>query len=195
MAFKLKPIKKRSDEDLVPLIADGCTEAFNEFYGRYSQRLLLYFHRMLGDENRAQDFLQDISITLIHKSHTFRREGKFSTWIFTIASNMCKNEFRKTKRISHQDHETLDQHVSTESGISEQVEQNQLLEQIQHVLSQMTSDKKEAFLLRFQEGLSLKEISEIVRCPVGTVKSRLFHTTRELSEKLSAYREKDGNTQ
>ncbi len=74
----------------------GDTAAFDELYQRYSQRLLYYFYRMLGgDEDRAQDFLQDLFLKIIEKPNQFVSKQRFSNWIFTVTHNMCKNEYRR----------------------------------------------------------------------------------------------------
>jgi RNA polymerase sigma-70 factor (ECF subfamily) len=91
--FGKKAYNRYSDEQLIPLVVTGDDKAFNELYLRYNQRLLYYFYRMLGNSNdKAQDFLQDIFIKVIDKAHLFDNSRKFSTWIFSIAYNMCKNE-------------------------------------------------------------------------------------------------------
>ncbi len=72
------------------------TAAFDELYERYSTRLLHYFYRMLGKETeKAQDFLQDLLLKIVEKPHLFDTRQRFSTWVYTIASNMCKNEYRR----------------------------------------------------------------------------------------------------
>src|SRR5690606_3276565 len=76
-------------------MANGKEKAFNEIYNRYSKPLFLFFYRRLYQENnKAQDFLQDLFLKLIEKAATFDSSKKFSTWIYTIAYNMCKNEYR-----------------------------------------------------------------------------------------------------
>jgi len=76
----------------------GEEAAFDELYNRYSKRLLVYFYRMLGrNEEKAQDFLQDFFLKLIEKPHLFSSKNRFSSWVFTVASNMCKNEYRRLK--------------------------------------------------------------------------------------------------
>jgi RNA polymerase sigma-70 factor (ECF subfamily) len=85
-----------SDEHLMEGIHHGDTDAFNELYLRYHKRLLYYFYRMLGNSSeKAQDFLQDIFVKIIDHPESFNISRKFSTWIFSVAHNMCKNEYRR----------------------------------------------------------------------------------------------------
>ena len=87
-----------SDEELMILVAAGKTADLKELYNRYNKKLLYYFYRMMGgDEDKAQDLLQEVFLKVIDKSYQFNANLKFSTWIFTIASNLCKNEYRSKK--------------------------------------------------------------------------------------------------
>ena len=88
--------KNSSDEQLIELVQQADVSAFDEIYQRYGQCLLFYFCRMLGgDKAKAQDFLQDLFIKIIDKKNS--PVQNFKSWIFTIAHNMCKNEFRNKK--------------------------------------------------------------------------------------------------
>jgi len=77
-------------------VHEGNEHALEEIYHRYASLLLKYFHRMLWrEEEKAQDFLHDLFLKIIEQPHRFKTEAKFSTWIYSVANNMCKNEYRK----------------------------------------------------------------------------------------------------
>jgi len=77
-------------------IHQGETAAFDELYARYQKRLLYYFYRMLGNSNeKAGDFLQDIFMKIIERPNHFDASRRFRTWLFSVAHNMCKNEYRR----------------------------------------------------------------------------------------------------
>jgi len=191
--FSLKPkYSEFSDEYLIQLQVNGDSAAFNELYKRYSDRLLYYFYRMLGNSHeKAQDFLQDIFIKLMGKSSTFDPSRKFTTWIFSIAHNMCKNEYRrmdirKDVAIDAYSEYLLDnEEPSFENAGSDM---NQFTKELFEELQSFDEIHKTAFLLRYREGLPVKEIGQILEISEGTVKSRLFYTRKKLSEKLSKYR-------
>ena len=85
-----------ADEELIRMLCDRDVAAFDELYERYVQRLLRYFHRMLAaNEEQAQDFLQETFLRVIEKRSSFDPTGRFSTWIFAIAHNLCCNEYRR----------------------------------------------------------------------------------------------------
>jgi len=175
------------------LIQQGDKAAFNELYQRYSQRLLYYFYRMFGgDEEKAQDFLQDLFLKIIEKPEQFISKHKFTSWIFTVAHNMCKNEYRRLDVRKIIEHEVNLDSVSSgiENGcnpVEQTVDQKIFENHLVRELKKMNPDYQTAFLLRFQENLTIKEISEILECSEGTVKSRLFHTTRKLMNRLNEF--------
>ena len=166
--------------------------AFNELYRRYSKRLLRYLVRMLhGDKTHAQDLLQEVWIRILEKGSRFDVERSFSTWVYCIAHNLCKNEYRRrhVRRVAGADVDLNALQISMPpDAIEQSVEQAQFRERLQQELGRMNTVRQETFLLRFQEQFSVKEISEIMDCPAGTVKSRLHYIVNELASKLSEFR-------
>src|SRR5438270_11355736 len=91
----LKNIKKCDDSELMALMGNGNTRAFDELYERYSRKLLNYFRKMLNNNTeKAQDFLQDLFIKILEKGSYYDSTKNFSTWLYALACNMCKNEYR-----------------------------------------------------------------------------------------------------
>ncbi len=182
--------KKYSDEELMSLIGNEDSTYLKELYNRYSNKLLFYFYRMLGgDEEKAQDFLQDVFLKIIEKPDQFNEKMKFSTWIFTIASNLCKNEYRRMKvRETTRNEPDMDYHqqVNTIDQIHK-INQIDFEKAVQQELRKMDPEQRSTFILRFQENLSIKEIGEILNCSPGTVKSRIFYTTKKLASCLKEY--------
>ncbi|MFC1557806.1 RNA polymerase sigma factor [candidate division KSB1 bacterium] len=175
------------------LICQGEISAFDEIYSRYSKRLLYFFCRMLGhDEERAQDFLQDLFLKIIEKSNLYQEEKKFSTWIYTIANNMCKSEYRYRlvrKNIRNEGNvdlilpdESPDEHPSEKN-----IDRMNFRKALFCELESLKSEQRAVFLLKYQENFSIKKISSIMKCSEGTVKSRLFYATKKLAEKLKDY--------
>lgn len=164
-------------------ICNANKTAFNELYKRYSKRLLYFFYRMLGSsEEMAQDFLQDLFYKLIDKPHLYNPEQRFSTWIFSIAHNMCKNEYRR--RTVRKNIFSSENSVAYQSGDEDAPDLNAMVKMIYDELDNLGESHKTAFILRYREGFQVKEIGEILNLPEGTVKSRLFYTRRILAGKL-----------
>jgi len=193
MAIFKNSYAKYSDEKLMGYIQRGDTSAFNELYQRYSKRLLFYFYRELGrDEAKAQDFLQEIFLKIVEKPGLFHTERSFSTWVFTVAYNMCKNEYRRlqVREIvkNNPDMDDVLQDCEGEYHPSEKkVDQKTFEKALLTELDKIDDGHRTAFLLRHQQNLSIREIGEILGCSEGTVKSRLFYTTQKLAAKLKAF--------
>ena len=175
-----------SDESLVRLLAEPDVVAFEELYRRYSNRLLAYFHRMFRDETRAQDCLQESFLRLIQSHHSIDTRRSFATWIFAVAHNMCCNEYRQEdmKRKHLAAAADLDSQDRCPTTAEQAVELSQFSRALYQELEMLGRDKRSAFLLRYQEGLSIEAISLIMNCPSGTTKSRLHHVTRQLADRL-----------
>jgi RNA polymerase sigma-70 factor, ECF subfamily len=181
-----------SDEALMELIKKGNEHAFGELYNRYSKKALAFFYRMFNnDEEKAQDALQDIFMKVVERPELFDTDKKFSSWFFSVAWNMCKNEYKHAS-IKNNVHAAI---RSTESRyddsffpkISGKIDGAAFRETLTATLEALPPDKRSAFLLKYQENRSIKEIAEIQSCSEGTVKSRLFYTVKQLAAKLAVF--------
>lgn len=184
-----KKYKKSTDPELMTLISKGNTEAFDELYRRYSSKLLNYFRKMLNNDiEKAQDFLQDLFIKIIEKAGYYDADKTFSTWIYTLACNMCKNEYRNHAIRSRLMEENGESIFYTERV--PELENTDLAlfnSRLKSELEKLDYHHRETFVLRFYEELSIKEISDILECAEGTVKSRLFYTLKKLGLKLAEF--------
>lgn len=177
---------RRSDEELmVEIIVHHSHAALTLLHARYSRKLLGYFIRMLNDKDKAQDFVQDIFLRIMEKKHLFDPEKRFYTWVFTIASNMCKTEYRKPflQSVSDDEHDLGHLAVTTE----DHTEKERFRKLLRKSLHELEHHHKTVFILRFMEKFSLNEIAAITETPVGTVKSRLFYATKQMAEQLKEY--------
>ena len=184
--FKTNISTLPDEELMIRLIKSNDNKALTELYDRYASKLLGFFIKMFkGDVAKSQDFLQDIFVKVIEKKLLFNVEKKFYTWIFAIASNMCKTEFRKPhiQSISGEilEHENL--RISDDNLLDKKLFK-QLLKKKVHSLE---INHKTVFILRYNERFSLKEIADITETSLGTVKSRLFYATKKITEQLKDY--------
>jgi len=183
----LQPVSYQNytDELLVELITDGKTFAFDELYKRYGQKLFSYFFRMLWkNKELAEDCTQELFFKLIKNMEKFDKQKNFSTWMYSIANNMCKNEYRKEEtRLKYQN-------MKPQAGIDhnkENVDMGNFKKAVSGCINELNEDKKSLFILRFKEQLSVPDISKILDIPEGTVKSRLFYLLKELKDKLAPF--------
>ena len=184
MIFRRKN-KTSSDNGLMQQIVSGDQAAFSELYLRYKDRMYYYFYRMLGNSSeQANDFLQELFMKLIEKPESYNASYSFTTWFFSIANNMCKNEYRRRSvRLEYLEHEVLEPKLDY---LNDSVlEPEPVIEKVFQTLDQLGEEHRSAFVLRYREGLSIKEVAEILELPEGTVKSRLFYTKKILAGKLA----------
>jgi RNA polymerase sigma-70 factor (ECF subfamily) len=182
--------KTLSDEDLMIAVGKGDQRAFDEIYNRYSGPLLGYFIRMLWkDREKAEDFVHDIFAKIVRKPELFDPSRKFKTWVYSVANNMCKNEYKK-QEVRKNTSSGLDEHYAvsdTNADVFGEVQDRFFREEFEQSLEELDVKHSEAFKLRHIEGLSIKEIAEVLQISDGTVKSRLFYATKYLAESLKEF--------
>lgn len=187
----IKPqYKTMTDESLMISIAKGDKRAFNELYERYSGPLLGYFMRMLWkDREKAEDFVHDLFAKIVRKPELFDPSRKFKTWVYSVANNMCKNEYKK-QEVRKNTSSGLDGHYAlsdSSANVEKEVHESRFKEMLDMNLEELDVKHKEVFEMRHIQGLAIKEIAEILEISDGTVKSRLFYATKYLAEKLKEY--------
>lgn len=171
------------------LIKGSNQKAFGELYDRYAERLINYFYRMMWkDQEKAEDFTQDLFAKIIQKPEQFNGSRSFKTWVFSIANNMCKNEYRhhevKQKANNHFDYSAS---RTTAPEAVELMDKSTFNQELEAALEEMDEAKRSTFELRYNDDMSIKEIAEALGCSEGTVKSRLFYTLKHLNSKLKAF--------
>ncbi|MEI6091793.1 MAG: sigma-70 family RNA polymerase sigma factor [bacterium] len=181
-----KKYSTRTDEELMKLTAKGDRNAFGELYQRYSKRMLNFFHfNLKRDRYKAEDFLQDLFLKIIEKSSSFDAQKKFSTWIYTISVNMCKNEYRKNSIEKSIFSDVQEEVMYIADGYLDLAKQDFIeKELLEKSINELDENRRQIIILRYFEGLQLSEIAEVLGCPLGTVKSSLFNTLKLLSKKL-----------
>jgi len=187
MRFGFTTYQSLSDEDLIGRVAGGSHKAFDELYARYGQKLFAYFFRMLWkNKELAEDFTHDVFIRIMQHSHQFEKGRKFSTWLYSIAHNMCKNEYRKqqVRQEALPDVALPPQHEpSPELSIDLRAFKGKL----ETLVEELDEERKALFILRFEDQQTVPEIASILGIPEGTVKSKLFYMLRELTQQLRVY--------
>lgn len=179
-----------TDEALMQAISKGEKRAFDELYSRYSKPLLTYFIRMLWkDREKAEDFVHDLFAKIIQKPEYFDPTRTFKTWMYSVANNMCKNEYKK-QEVRKNTSNGIENHYSVNDpsvNVLGEVQDNQFKEVFAQRMSELDEKHSEAFHLRHVEGLSIKEIAEVLELNEGTVKSRVFYAIKYLAEGLKEF--------
>ena len=177
------------DEELMALLSNGDKRAFDELYNRYSGVLFGYFNKMLWrDREKAEDLVHDIFAKIIVNPLAFDVSRSFKTWLFAVACNMCKNEYKR-KEVRKNTSIGIDSHisVSSDTNVLNEVQDRIFMSAFDESLIQLDDKHRDVFTLRHLQGFSLKEIADVLEINEGTVKSRLFYATKQLAEKLKEY--------
>ena len=179
-----------TDNELMQLVVERDSLAFSELYDRYNRMLVNYFYKMLWqDEEKAQDFMQDLFTKIVEKPKSFDIKRNFKTWMFSVANNMCKNEYRKQavrKNTSYNLDESY-QIKDTAMNAMDSLQDTQFSEKLTVELAKLDEKQKSTFVMRYFQHLSIKEIAETLECSEGTIKSRLFYTLKKLTVSLKDF--------
>src|SRR5919108_1456871 len=192
MAADLDP-----DAALMLRVKRGDREAFEELVDKYKQPVLNVLYRMLGDATEAEDLAQNVFVQVFRSAQRYRVSARFSTWLFTIARNLCLNEIRRRSRHptqsfdaahSEQEDQPLRQFEDAKTFSPPDALLHEELEgKIQQALAGLPANQRIAILLCREEELSYEEIAQVLGCSLSATKS-LIHRGREtLKQKLKPY--------
>lgn len=178
-------------------VVAGSETAFATIVDRYKNRLQNVIYRYIRDFQRSEDLAQEAFVRVYLHRERYRKTGKFSTWIFTIAVNLAKNEIRRKVRLRN----VLSlEHLTEIMGSPEplikddnqpatdrQAEKGQTGEVVAKAIAKLPEVYREALILRDIEGLTYEEIAEILEIPGGTVRSRINRARLMLKDKLKGF--------
>ncbi len=181
-----------SDEDLMAQFQAGTVEAFDILVSRYKDPLTNYIYRFLGDMKECEDLLQETFLRVYRNRHSYRRIAKYSTWLYTIAGNLARSEYRKRKRRRlyslqsvNRDDEEYEVEIPDEQFSPDKHTESTLQDRhIQEALKQIPEEFREVVVLRDVQNLAYEEIAEITGLPMGTVKSRINRGRTKLQSLL-----------
>ncbi len=178
-----REIAALTDSQVVQLFLDGNQRAFNELVRRYDRRLQNFVFGTLGDRERAEDLVQETFVRVYRHLERFDQSRKFSTWIYTIAGNLAKNELRNRSRNPVVLFQSLIKNWEADfrplewedprTRPDDLYRRRALREKVHEAVRQLPEHHRVVFVLRELHGKSYHEIAEITGCSLGTVKSRL----------------------
>jgi len=181
-------ILRKTETDEVSLI-----ESFDEIVAENENKIFNTIFSFVGDYDDALDLTQETFICAFRNISKFRQEASVSTWLYTIAINICKKNYNKKKRILSIFSDSIDNpdnngYINAQSlqeqSIDEKMEINEEQSLIQQEISSLPKRYKTVIILKYLQDLSYEEIADIVGCNVGTVKSRLSRAKDKLKPKL-----------
>ncbi len=171
------------DEDLVQQLQAGQKEAFTLLATKWQHPIFTFCLRQLGENSLAEEATQDVFMKVFSSIHSFRRDSKFSTWLYRIATNHCINLRARHHRRQRHLHTPLDELEHTLSAPSEQakrLEQADFESRLQFALGQIQEEHRALLILRDIQDCSYEEIAEISGLNLGTIKSRIHRGRKQL---------------
>jgi RNA polymerase sigma-70 factor, ECF subfamily len=177
-----------TDEELVDSVLEGNRAHFDLLIERWQKPLFNFVLRFLNSEEEARDACQDAFVNAYRNLAKFKKESKFSSWLFKIAINRCNTLLRKRQRwrmfFEPSGETEFADSVVDERNAEQMVEREQIYGRIRRAVSQLPPEQKAVLLLKTYEGLKFHEISEMLSCPVSTVKSRMYYALDGLRKAL-----------
>ena len=189
-----RAMSREADRELLHAVLEGDSTAYRGLVEKYQGRVYSMVYGMVRNREDARDLTQEAFVKAYRNLQGFRLEASFYTWLYRIAMNLAIDHTRKRKR---REVAGFDESVATkdaDGGIdavhhgdspSKALERKQLLRRIMDGMQKLSDDQRQVILLREVEGLSYKEISEVMEIPEGTVMSRLFYARKKLQKILS----------
>jgi RNA polymerase sigma-70 factor (ECF subfamily) len=193
-------VQDASDESLMLRYRDGDVRAFEVLVTRHRKAVYNFILRFVRDRAQAEDVLQETFLRLIKGAEAYERQARFTTWLYTIARNLCIDAARRGK---HRQMASLDapageggdgpsllERVGDGSAPADrQVIGRELSARMQQAIAALPDEQREIFLLRELADLQFNQIAHVVGCPENTVKSRMRYAVEKLREALEEYRD------
>jgi len=194
---------EEADEDLMLRYQNGEVRAFEILLTRHRRPIFNFILRFVGARDRAEDLMQETFLRVVKKADTYKKQAKFTTWLYTIARNLCvdhsrRQKHRKAKSLdqpmggagaSDGDRTLLDTVAGDELASDRKAISRQLHMAMHRAIETLPDEQREVFLLREFQDLPFRDIGEIVGVPENTVKSRMRYALDKLRGELAEYKD------
>lgn len=192
-------MRDESDEGLMFRYKAGEVRAFELLLTRHRKPVFNFLLRSVGNPAQAEDLLQEVFLRVIKGADAYEKQAKFTTWLYTIARNLCVDAARRGK---HRRAQSLDAPMNAEekdgatlldrvedgsAGPAHRVLDKELSGQLYAAIDKLSEEQREVFLMREFHDMPFKEIAEVVGCPENTVKSRMRYALEKLRQELTQY--------
>jgi RNA polymerase sigma-70 factor (ECF subfamily) len=198
-AVAMSALRDESDESLMGRYQRGEVRAFEVLLTRHRGPIYTFVYRFVGDKAQAEDVLQEVFLRVIKGAAAYQRSAKFTTWLYTIARNLCVDAARRAK---HRRMPSLDQPVDRSESdgaslgdfvpdkgpaVDRQAIGTELRGRIERAVARLGDEQREVFVMREVLNLPFKEIADITGVPENTVKSRMRYALEKLREELQEF--------
>jgi RNA polymerase sigma-70 factor (ECF subfamily) len=180
----------RTDEELVARAQGGDVESFNQLIVRWERPIYALAYRVIGKEEDARDVCQDAFLRAYRALPGFKGQAKFSSWLYRIALNLCRDWIRRQRRapVSQLPEDTDASELAAETGPVESIEdlvaRRELSAIVEEAMSVLSEEQRTAIILKEYHGMTFQEIADMQGCPLSTVKTRLYQGLSILRRRL-----------
>ena len=180
-----------TDEELVARSIGGDADSFNELVLRWERPIYALAYRTIGREEDARDVCQETFLRAFRALPGFRRQAKFSSWLYRIALNLCRDWVRRERRTpvvqSPDDVDLIELAAAAEpsESVEDLVARRDQVRAVEQAMARLTDDQRTTIVLKEYHGLTFQEIADLVGCPLSTVKTRLYQGLTVLRRELA----------
>jgi RNA polymerase sigma-70 factor (ECF subfamily) len=181
----------RTDEELVARATAGDLESFNQLVTRWERPIYALAYRTLGREEDARDVVQEAFLRAYRGLRGFKGEAKFSSWLYRITLNLCRDWIRRERRApvvqvpeGTDPVELADQRASPAESVEDLVARREMSRAVARAMQELSDDQRMAIVLKEYHGLTFQEIADMLNCPLSTVKTRLYQGLSLLRRRL-----------
>jgi RNA polymerase sigma-70 factor (ECF subfamily) len=187
----------RSDEELVEACQAGESSAFDLLVARWEDKIRGASYRLLGSEDEARDAAQEAFLKAYKGLPEFKGEARFSSWLYRIAVNLCRDRLRRRKGKMLVSLEALEEAgpviATREPGAHDLVQQLDLRRTVRRAIAELSEEQREVLILKEYQGLTFLEIAQALDLPVSTVKTRLYRGLGQLRLRLESDGVREGS--
>jgi len=175
-------LRAATDEELLSAVQAGDMDSLGLLVARWERPLFRFVYRLVPRKDDARDVCQETFLRVLKKSHRFKTGSRYSTWMYQIALNLCRDQARRAKRWNRLIAETTEVPDRPTGALARDgtdparsVERREKADALQRALERIPAEQREVLVLKEFEGLKFREIAEILGCPESTVKSRMYY--------------------
>jgi RNA polymerase sigma-70 factor, ECF subfamily len=181
----------RTDEELVARTTAGDLDSFNQLVLRWERPIYALAYRTLGREEDARDVVQEAFLRAYRGLHGFKGEAKFSSWLYRITLNLCRDWNRRERRTpivqvpeGSDPIDLVDAHTPPVDSVEDLVARREMSQAVARAMAELPEEQRTAILLKEYQGLTFQEIADTLGCPLSTVKTRLYQGLSVLRRRL-----------